>query len=331
MKKTALALMAILVLMTGTLFASGSQEAAPAATEDNAAPLKAALLTSGPINDGGWNTFAYEGLVSLKDDYGFEIANTENVQQSAQKSIIRNYAKKGYNLIIGHGYEYGEALMQVAPDFPDIVFYNVGGVAMGDNVGSGIFASDGLAYIVAELAAKFTKTDKIGFVGAMEIPTIVNEVAMIKQTVSEINPDATVTTAYTGSWTDVNKGKEAAMAQINQGCDVIIGIGDAVDFGAIKAAEEKGVYVIGWVGDFNKLAPQTVLCSGVQDVQRIIKLQGKAVAEGTWKPEHLEFGVTNGAQYMGTWSSVVPEDLKAEILATQERIKSGEFAPKLKE
>ena len=329
MKKALIALVALAVFSTGILFAGGQQEQS-AVTEEKAV-LKAALLTSGPINDGGWNTLAYEGLVALQDEYGFEIAYTENVQQSAQKGIIRNYAKKGYNLIIGHGYEYGESLMQVAPDFPDTNFYNVGGVALADNVGSGIFVTDGLAYMVGVLAAKYTTTNKIGFVGAMEIPTIVNEVKFIKQTVTEVNPEATVTTAFTGSWTDVNKGKEAAMAQINQGCDIIIGIGDAVDFGAIKAAEEAGVHVIGWTGDFNHLAPETVLCSGVQDVPMAIITQGEAMAKGEWKAEHIELGVTNGTQHMGTWSSAVPVELKSEILELEKQILAGEFVPVLKD
>ena len=323
MKKVLISLVLILALL-GSVFAGGQQDAAADKVEDDGV-LKAALLTSGPINDGGWNTFAYDGLTELKEKLGYEIANTENVQQSAQKSIIRNYAKKGFDLIIGHGFEYGEALMEVAKEFPDITFFQVGGDALGPNVGSGMFESETLAYLVAQVAAKFTKTNKIGFVGAMEIPTIAMEVEMIKKTVPLFNPAATVTVAYTGSWTDVNKGKEAALAQIANGVDVIIAIGDACDIGAIKAAEEKGTYVIGWVGDFNNLSPDVVITSGVQSVPFIIVEQGKALAEGKWKAESKIWGIKDGALYLGTFADIVPQDIIDAAMADQEKIKKGEL------
>ncbi len=321
--KKILCVFILALVAVGFLMAAGQQDAQDGMAEEDV--LKAALLTSGPINDGGWNTFAYEGLLILRDEYGFEVANTENVQQSAQKSILELYADKGYDLIIGHGFEYGESITEVAQEYPDTIFFNMGGLPVADNVGSAVFAEANLGYLTGKVAAMFTETDKIGFVGAMEIPTIVMEVEMIKQVVSEVNPDAEVVVSYTGSWTDVNKGKEAALAQINQGVDVIIAIGDAADFGAIKAAEEEGAYVIGWVGDFNKLSPNVVLTSGVQSVAGVIADQGRAVAEGTWEPTHRSLGVKDGFQYMGTWSPVVPEEIVNEVMADQARIISGEL------
>lgn len=314
-------LLLITLLSAGALFAVGKQE--PEAAAPEAKVLKAALLTSGFINEGGWNTFAYEGLVELQDKFGFEIANTELVQQSAQKSILRNYAKKVYDLIIGHGFEYGESLVEVAAEFPDIAFYQVGGIALADNVGSAVFKSGPLSYLAGKLAALFTNTNKIGFVGAMEIPTIVREVEVITEVSKEINPDSSVAVTYTGSWTDVNKGKEAALAQINQRVDVIIVIGDACDFGAIKAAEEAGAYVIGWVGDFNVLSPDVFITSGIQSVHGLIVDQGEAVSKGTFKAKHRDVGIKEVYMYMGTWSDVVPQEIKDEIMADQKAIIDG--------
>ena len=160
----------------------------------------------------------------------------------------------------------------------------------------------------------------------MEIPTIKTEVQQIKDTVAEYNPDATVTVAYTGSWTDVNKGKEAALAQISQGVDIIIAIGDACDVGAIQAAEDKDAYVIAWVGDFNDLAPETVLTSGVQDVAMLVEMQGRKFKNGTWENEKARaYDVASGIEHLGKWSPVVPEDLKQEILADEEKIANGEL------
>ena len=309
--RTALIVLAIVAVCGGGAFAQAKGK------------LKAAMLLSGPINDGGWNTLAYEGLQALKKDLGYEIAYTENVKQAEQKNILRNYAKKGYDLIIGHGFEYGDALTEVSAEFPKTAFYNVGGTVSGPNLGSGVFALGELSYLTGIVAAKFTKSNKIGFVGADEIPTITSEVDTIKKTVASLNPSATVSVAYTGSWTDVNKGKEAALAQIASGVDVIICIGDACDAGAIKAAEEKGAHVIGWSGDMNKLSPKTVLTSGVQSVQNLVLIQGKALAAGTWKAEAKVYGITEGTQFLGTWSKDVPDSLKKEVTAEFDKIKAG--------
>lgn len=332
-------LLAVSMLTAGIVFAGGKQESEPvesgssesaseaAAEEDT---LKAAMLMSGPINDGGWNTSAYEGLKQLESDFGYEIAYTENVKQADQKNLLRNYAKKGYDVIFGHGFEYGDALTEVAKEYPDTYFFNIGGVAQGDNLGAAIFAQGELSYLMGKLAAGFTTSNKIGFVGAMEIPSIANEVEVIKQTVAEYNPDATVTVAYTGSWTDVNKGKEAALAQIANGVDVMICIGDACDVGAIRAAEESGdAYVIGWSGDFNSLAPNVVLTSGVQSVPVMVTQVGEQVKNGTFKNEARVLGIKEGVQFPGTWSPVVPADLKSEIMADFEKIKSGEMEKRL--
>jgi len=290
------------------------------------APLKAALLTSGPVNDGGWNTQAYEGLLLLKDELGFEIAYTESVQQADQANIMRDYAKKGFDLIIGHGFEFGDALLTVSAEYPDIKFFQVGGEVSGPNLASARFRTGELGYLAGKLAALVTKTNKIGFVGAMEVPTILGEVKAIKEVVPQINPNATVTTAFTGSWEDINKGKEAALAQIATGVDVIIGIGDACDAGAIQACDEsEGVYFIGWSGDLNKLSPNKVLTSGVQSVQIMIKQVGEKILNGTFEGNSQILGIPEGVQFLGTWSPETPEDAKAAVLADEEKLKSGEM------
>ncbi len=322
--KFLVAMMILAVMFTGVLFAGGQQDGvAEAPASDAPVQLKAAMLMSGPINDGGWNTSAYEGLTRLRDELGFEIAYTELVPQAEQKSILRNYARRGYDLVIGHGFEFGDSILEVAEEFPDVNFYQVGGDIQAANAGSGVFGLGELSYLAGKLAAKFTKTDKIGFVGAMEIPTILAEIDMMKKTIAEYNPGASFTIAYTGSWTDVNKGKEAALAQISNGVDVIIAIGDACDVGAIQAAKEKGGYVIGWSGDFNSLAPNVVLTSMVQSVPDLVLAQGEMIKAGTWKGEAKVWGVQEGVEFPGTWSPEVPADLKAEIMADYEAMKAG--------
>ncbi len=325
--RTTLIILLVFAVAVGFAFAGGQQDkAAPAEKEAEEDTLKAACLMSGPINDGGWNQQAYEGMLRLRDNLGYEIAYTENVKKAEQKSILRNYAQKGFDLIFGHGFEYGDAINEVAPEFPEVTFYNIGGNAHAENAGSGQFAQGELSYLAGVLAAEFTKTNKLGFVGAMEIPTIKLEVETFKEVAKEYNPDTSVTVAYTGSWTDVNKGKEAALAQISQGVDVILAIGDACDVGAIQAAKDRDAYVIAFVGDFNHLAPETVLTSCIQDVAKLIELQGDKFKNGTWENERAAvYGIASGIEHLGKWSPLVPEDLKQKVLDLEQQIADGEL------
>jgi basic membrane protein A len=291
----------------------------------SAAPLKAAMVMSGPINDGGWNTSAYDGLQQLKSKLGFDIAYSEQVAQADQVNTLRNYAKKGYNIVFGHGFEYGEALKQVAGEFPNVKFYQIGGDVQGPNLGSGSFGLGELSYLTGKLAAKFTKTNKIGFVGAESIPTMLAEVNQLRDTIKQFNPSATFTVAYTGSWDDVVKGKEAGLAQIATGVDIIVAIGDACDAGVIQAAKENGTFVVGWSGDLNSMAPNVVLTSGVQSVPDLVLAQGKAIKAGNWKPGYKVWSVADGVEYLGKWSPVVPKALVKDIMDDQAAIKSGKL------
>ena len=142
---------------------------------------KAALLTGGPVNDGGWNQLAYEGLMKIKD-MGFEIANTESVTQENQKNAIKAYADQGYTLIIGHGYEWGDALVEAANEYPDIKFVQIGGSrgTEAPNLSSVEFRSYELGYLGGKVGASLTESKKFGFVGAQKIPTVNAEVYAIK-------------------------------------------------------------------------------------------------------------------------------------------------------
>lgn len=320
----------LILLFVISAAACGGPAPAPAPDDDDEPAeevVRVALCTSGPITDGGWNTLAYEGLLSVRDAYGFEVSYTENVAQDDQVGIIRDYARAGYDCIIGHGFEWEDALLTVAADYPDVWFMQIGGESGGKlpNVTSGAFRTGDAGHIAGLIAGELTQTGKTGFVGAMEIPTIAEEVMTARATVEQYYGHSMVV-GYTGSWVDVAAGYEAAMAQIEEGVDVIIGIGNAADGGAIQASEELdgAVWYIGWVGDLNELSPNVVATSLVQDVGWLMRdfirqwLDGE---EGTYRP----YGISEGAMYLGTWADGVPQEVRDMALEVQQKIVDGEM------
>ncbi|MEW6308818.1 MAG: BMP family protein [Bacillota bacterium] len=287
---------------------------------------KAALLISGPANDGGWNQLAYEGLTTLRDKMGFQIAVTENVKQADHAQLMRNYANQGFKYVIAHGYEYGDALDLVAKEFPKVTFIQIGGVAKNDkNVNAVLFTSAEAGYITGVLAALMTKSNKLGLVGAVDIPSIKADFQGFKKAVKDFNPAATVVEAWTGSWTDIAKGKEAALAQMATGVDVIMANGDAANHGAAEAVRGTKVLYIGWSRDQKEYAPDSHMVSNVQSVANILVNLVERGEKGDLKGALYIMGYKEGAQYLSEYGAMVPADVRAKVNKVVEDIKAGKI------
>lgn len=292
--------------------------------------MRIALLLPGAISDGGWNANAYEGLMKLKEK-GHDVAFTEGIPVPNIEEAFRNYAEQGYDLIIGHGFEFGEPALRVAPSFPDTRFYVSGkmppNTTLEPNVGFLDQKEYEAAYLAGVLAGQMTKTNKIGYIGGLEIPTQLANLAAFTKGVEAVNSDAQVMGVITGTFEDPAKGKEAAQAQIDNGADIICQTADSTGMGAIEAAKENGVYLIGYGGDQNELAPDLMLTSIVIDIPRCIELQVDKIKEGTfggvWKAGVAE-GITDIAPYHAL-ESVIPDEVKQVVEQTRQDIISGKL------
>ncbi len=302
-------------------------EAASPAEGADFSGLKAAMLTSGPINDEGWNQTAYEGLKALEAD-GAEIANTENVAQADQLDLIRSYADQGFNVIIGHGFEYGDALLAAAEEYPEVSFIQIGGIAEnGKNLVSYVFRPGEGGYAAGILAGLMVESGKLGGVGAVEIPTIAADFNAFKQAAQTVNSNVQdVPVAYTGSWVDIPKAKEAAIAQVDSGVELILANGDNANVGAIEAAKENGqVYAIGWTRDQSHLAPDLVLTSLEQRVDNILIEAMKEIKAGTIEWTNHLVGFKEKASTFASYNKAVPEDVAKEVDAVVEALANGQI------
>ena len=315
MKKLTFLLAALLVI---SLFATTGVSA-----EDD---FKAALLVSGNVDDQGWNQYAYEGLQLIEMQHGWEIAYTESVAQADQYDIIRSYANQGFDLIIGHGFEYEDALTRAANQYPDVYFLQIGGQAEnGDNLSSAVFTDGHSGYLPGVFVAHMTETEKIGFVGAAAIPTVVTEFAAMRNAIEKVNPDIEIVEAYTGSWVDVGAARETAIAQINQGVDIIIPIGDAASIGVIEAALEEDIYVIGWSRDQRPLAPELVIASLEQRVDWAIVDFAEMILNNEFPGTNTLLGLDNGYIQFTHFLDFVPEEYIDIVRETEEKVINNEI------
>lgn len=287
-------------------------------------PLKVAIVLTGPISDNDWNAGGYAGLMAVKDELGLDVAYSENVSDADAERVIRDYAARGYGLVIAHSFSFGEATLAAAADYPDTMFLAGTAQELAPNVSTYDNPDYQGAYLTGMLAAGASDTGVIGWVGGMPAPNMLANYHAWKAGAEAINPDIKVLITWLGSWFDPPKAKEAAIAQVEQGADVL----SAQAVGVIDAAVEKNVLVFGAVTDQNFLGPKNVLTSVLWDLGPVYVDAAKSILDGTWKSQAMSYGIKKGAIKLADFhglDSNVPDEVMAKVDETVEAIKAGDF------
>ncbi|HET8786130.1 MAG TPA: BMP family protein [Candidatus Limnocylindrales bacterium] len=302
--------------------AAPASESAPAASSSGSpatAGVKAAALFPGLVDDQSWNQAGFEGLKKAESEAGATIAYTEKVTQDQQVETFRNYAQQGYNVIIGHGGEYMDSALQVASEFPELQFVVTNGSKSAANVTSLALSYGDMGYLSGVLACSVTKSNKIGVVTGETIPIVNDGYKGWQDGCKRVNPNAEVKMSVTGDWADVDKGREATLALIADGADVVGHIIDAADAGVFSAAEDKGVSAIGLYADQSKLGPKSHIGAATADPGLVVF---KAVTEPLDGQIHFE-GVKEGVVSFGAFASSVPQAAQDAVKAAEDDLKSG--------
>jgi basic membrane protein A len=298
--------------------------------------VKIALLTDGLFSDAGWGAFGYNAALSLEKKYGHDLDFKENVAIPKIEITLREYANAGYNLIIAHGFEWGSPAIKVAKDHPNTKFVIFTGLVNATNVASIFPMQQEGTYLLGALAAMMSKTNVIGFVGGEKYPNLINILEGYKQGAKEINPNIRILSTYLDDWDNPIKGKEAALAQINEGAaDFLLHVADTSGLGVIEAAKEKKIFAFGAVSDQNKLTPNTVLTSFVLDVEKAFDQAIKMIQKGNFsgqvfKPglEYYKGASGDGIIYIAPFyrlENSVPEDVKIKFNQLKEDIINGKI------
>ena len=257
--------------------------------------FKVALVTTGPVSDQGWNAGAYRGLLQLRDSLG---ATTSNVQTSTPAEIeenFRQYGAQGYALVFGHGFEYQDPAMRVAPSYPHTIFVSTSASKTATNVGGIEFAFSDGAYLAGIVAGAGTRSNTIGAIGGTQLPPVVNAFKAFEAGARSVNPNVKILTSYVGNWEDASSAKEQALAQIARGADMIFQDADAAGLGVFQAARQsKGVRIFGSNSDQNAVAPEVTLGSVVIDLPRAMLIVARDVKNGTFKGHVYMLGEKTG-------------------------------------
>ena len=319
---TMLSVLLVLALGAGC----GSKPASePGQTQPEAKKLKVALLLPGVVSDAGWNAGAYQALNKLKDELGIETSYVENVNLSNVEGALTDYASKGYDVIVCHSFNFGDAIMKVAPNYPKTVFFWSQGFKNLPNVATYSAPLQETAYLCGMLGAYMSKTGKLGYIAGMDTPPMISALEGYRAGAKAANPDVQVIYTFPGVWSDVEKGKQTALAQIQSGVDFMMGRGDGLSLGVLQACQEKQVWCIGDVVDQNALAPKLMVTSTMWDLSADIKALIKDLQEGKEVGKEYKLGMKDGACDIAPFHDLVPKDIADKVEAARQKIKSGEL------
>ena len=297
----------------------------------SAADLKIVLFLPGPINDQSWNAANYAGLVKCNETLGTSMEYVENLQTSDFESTFRNYAERGYDLILAAGIQFDEAANTVAADYPDTMFTVVNGLVADHANVAPIFPKEYEAsYIAGIIAGDTTENGQFGVIGAFPSELMENlldvyeEVAVETAEANGIAGSAALR-AYANSWEDVALGKQMTETLIDNGVDVMFVYANQVGLGAIQAAKEKGAKFIGFAGDQTTIDPDTVVASILFDFETFYVWAVDKFIQGELEGNQIYMaGITEGI-FTPVYTEHVSDETKAKVDAAIEAVLAGEI------
>ncbi len=246
MRKTYLV---VLLSLSVVLMLSGCSEQATEAPPADAGGsgslddgLKAAILLPGSANDQSWSQLGFEGLQAIGEALGAETAYSENVAVPDAVDALRDYAGRGFDLVITHGGQYEEAALRVGEEFPDSKFVVIAGSVGNDsNVTIANINDQQLSYTRGIVAGRLTKTKKIGLVSHLEgMPVMIRTNGAWRMGIKAVDPEIEVCLVYLEDGEDVAAGREAALALFESGADIVEPETNRATQGVVDAAIENG-------------------------------------------------------------------------------------------
>lgn len=287
------------------------------------------LLADSGLGDESFNDSAFRGLERARDEFGILFDYREAPDGNFEEPLIE-LVEEGNDVVIGLGFTAKEALEKVAKKYPEQQFILVDEVSDVENIISITFKEHEGSFLVGMIAAMTSKTDKIGFIGGVDVPVVNHFKAGFIQGVKHVKPNAEVFVDYAGTFGDAELGKNIALGQISKGADFIYPAAGFTGFGALQEAQKQGVFAAGVDSDQFFVAEKAVVTSmikyvdnAVYDIAKMLNENGKIDAS-SFQLGLAEKGVGLAEVRV---TSLTPEQQKAIEDATNQII-SGQIKVK---
>ena len=319
--RKALVLTLALLLVLG---ASACAEFAPVSKEE----LKVGFVYIGDVSDKGYTYAHHQGTLAMQEALGLrpeQVLYKTNVSEDAAcENAILELIEQGCQIIFTTSFGFMDYTEAMAAEYPDILFSHCSGYKSNDvnfnNYFGRVYESRYLSGIAAGMR---TQSNKIGYVAAFSIPEVDGGANAFTLGVRSVNPDAEVYIRYTNTWYDPTTERQAAEALLDMGCDVIAQHQDTTM--PQVAAQERGVWSVGYNADMTEDAPDAHLCAPIWHWGAYVTVAVQSVIDGTWTPENIFWGMQKGMVGLSPLTKNNVEGTQAAIDEVTARILSGEF------
>ncbi len=316
------------LLMTGMLVLAGC---APKAAEGgNAAKTeksaKVGFIYVGPTGDGGWSYAHDQGRKYLEEQLGVETIIKESVPETQEvEKVAADMIDQGCNVIFATSFGYMDYIEKMSKEYPEVKFFHCSGYKTTENMTAYFGRVYQARYLSGIVAGMQTKTNKIGYVAAFPIPEVIRGINAFTLGAQSVNPDVKVQVTWTNTWYDPAKEKDAAVALLDTGADIIAQHQDTA--GPQQAAEERGVWAVGYNSDMSSFAPKANLTSAVWNWGPYYVQAVQSVIDGTYKSESYWKGLDAGIVDLSPLTANAPEGAQAKVDEAKKAILDGTLNP----
>ena len=295
----------------------------PLYAEDD--PLKVGFVYVSPIGDAGW-TYMHDRARQIVDEEFGEQIETNYVESVSEGSdaqrVIRNLSANGHDLIFTTSFGYMNPTIRVAKQFPNVRYEHATGYKTADNVGNYQARAYQGRYLAGMTAGAMTETDTIGYVAGFPIPEVLRGINAFTLGVRQVNPEASVRVSWINSWHDPAKERESADSLIRQDADVLTMHADSP--AVIQAAQDEGIYGIGYNSNMQSYGPDAHLTSVMMHWEPIYRDKIQAALDGSWESESIWHGLAEGVVKMAPMHSDIPEAVIERVRKHRDAIINGD-------
>ena len=281
-----------------------------------------AFVYVGPVGDGGW-TYAHDLGRKELEKIGVETTFVESVPETDSTRVLRNLARKGYDIIFTTSFGYMDDTLKIAKEFPDTVFMHCSGFKQSENMGNYFARMYQARYLVGMVAGMMTETNEIGIIGSFPIPEIIRHINAFTLGAKSVNKDAEVQVLWVNSWFDPSKEAAAANTLIDNGADVVTITTDSA--AATQTAEKKGVYSIGNDSDMSLYGEDAHLTANIYNWGIYYKYVYDQVNEGKWKSSSDWWHLNTGIVDISPFGEMVPQSVRDKVNSMKEKINNDQF------
>lgn len=286
---------------------------------------KIGFIITGFIDENGWNGMHYEGVSAACEELGVELLVKENIRefQGECGPAIEDFVNQGCKMIILTSYGYVEEVKDIIQKYPEVSFYANSFNYHADNVTSYFSRMYQARYLAGIVAGMQTETNKIGYVAAMPTNEVNRGISAFTLGVRRVNPEATVTVAWTNAWDDEEEERKQADNLIeNTGVDVITYHQNQSY--VVQEAEKANIYSIGYHQSLENCSDK-YLTAVVEDWKLTYEALIRQYLRGNSADIKIYWvGMEENAVKLADFSVLVSDDIKAEVIKATNQILAGQ-------